>query len=76
MFSGGAKDMISKRKLRFVHMTPLFAVCEYCNTHFEGGEEEVRQQFQSHKCERHDAVQDAGQATQDTDPASVQTVRN
>ena len=33
--------MISKRKLRFVQMTPLLAVCEYCNTQFSGSEEDV-----------------------------------
>jgi hypothetical protein len=46
--------MISKRKLRFVQFTPPLAVCEYCSTQFSGSEGEIRQQFQSHKCERHD----------------------
>lgn len=68
--------MISKRKLRFVQMTPLFAVCEYCNTQFSGSEDEVRQQFQSHKCERHDSAHDDGLATQDENPALPVAVRN
>lgn len=51
--------MISKRKLRFAQMTPLLAICEYCDTQFSGSEEDVRQQFQLHKCERQDSDQDA-----------------
>ncbi len=50
--------MISKRKLRFVQMTPLLALCEYCNTQFSGSEEDIRQQFQSHKCEHQNSGQD------------------
>ena len=60
--------MISKRKLRFVQMTPLLAVCEYCNTQFSGSEEDVRQQFQSHKCERQDSDQDAVHMLGETTP--------
>ena len=33
--------MISKRNLRFLQMTPLLAVCEYCNPQFSGSEEDV-----------------------------------
>ncbi len=51
--------MISKRKLRFAQITPPLAVCEYCSTQFSGSEEEIRLQFQSHKCERHESQQDA-----------------
>jgi len=51
--------MISKRKLRFVQITPPLGICEYCNTQFSGNEKDIRQQFQSHKCERQDSDQDA-----------------
>ena len=36
--------------------SPL-GICEYCNTQFSGAEEEIRQQFHSHKCERPDTDQ-------------------
>ncbi len=55
--------MISKRKLRYVQISPSLAVCEYCDTQFSGNEEEIRQQFQLHKCERQDANQDAAFAS-------------
>lgn len=44
--------MIDKRKLRFVQITPAEGMCQYCNKRFSGSEEEIRQQFHTHKCER------------------------
>ena len=61
--------MISKRKLRFVQISPTLGACEYCNTQFSGTEESIRQQFQLHNCERQDSGQEAahvlGEAIQD-----------
>jgi hypothetical protein len=50
--------MIDKRTLRFVRITPLLAKCGYCNTEFSGNEGDIRQQFESHKCERRDFARD------------------
>ena len=61
--------MISKRKLRFVQISPTLGICEYCKAHFSGSEEGIRQQFQSHKCELQDsdphAARILGEATED-----------
>ncbi len=71
-FCGTLMGMISKRKLRFARMTPLLGVCDYCNTQFEGTEDQVRQLFHSHHCERKDADQPGAAAnplvTSPTDP--------
>lgn len=62
--------MIGKRTLRFVRITPLLAKCGYCNTEFSGSEGDIRQQFESHKCEPKDFAQDTAgitrEATEDT----------
>lgn len=58
--------MISKRKLRFTRITPLLGICDYCRSQFSGSEDEIRQQFHAHKCEREDPQDDGALILSDT----------
>ena len=62
---------MTKRNLRILKSaggTPTLGVCEYCNTTFEAfrdetgfvsNKDDVRDQFEAHKCKREDASQAA-----------------